>query len=213
MRYLLIITLLFSFTNLVAKPMSVKEKKQRFRSIIVPAVDHVYEDLETLYIETKHYMDRDNKYYRKTIEKLKKSYHASNDEDLLKRMKPHPRSIAIAQAAMESAWATSRFYKEANNIFGVWSNNKNEPRIAARKQRGTKTIWLKIYANVEDSIRDYYKTLATGKAFKAFRNLKMRTNNPYKLVKKLNRYSELRELYTEELSKMIKYNKFYLYDK
>ena len=213
MRYLLIITLLFSFTNLVAQSISIKEKKQRFKNIIVPAVNHVYEELETLYIETKHYMDRDNKYYRKTIEKLKKSYHASNDEDLLKRIKPHPRSIAIAQAAMESAWATSRFYKEANNIFGVWSNNKNEPRIAARKQRGTKTIWLKIYANVEDSIRDYYKTLATGKAFKAFRNLKMRTNNPYKLVKKLNRYSELRELYTEELSKMIKYNKFYLYDK
>ena len=208
----LIVLLLFS-SNVLAKPMTVKEKKDRFRSLIVPAVNSVYEELDTLYIETKHYIGKNHKYYRKNIEKLKKQYHASSDNDLLKRIKPHPRSITIAQAAMESAWATSRFFREANNIFGVWSNNKDEPRIAAGQTRGTKTIWLKKYANVEDSIRDYYKTLATARAYKAFRDLKMRTNNPYRLVKKLNHYSELGEKYGEELTKVIKYNKFYLYDK
>ena len=208
----LIILLLLS-VNTFAKPMSVKEKKEHFRSLIVPAVNKVYEELDTLYIETKHYMGKSNKYYRKNINKLKKQYRASDDKDLLKRIKPHPRSIAIAQAAMESAWATSRFFKEANNIFGVWSHNKNESRIAAGERRGTKTIWLKKYVNVEDSIRHYYKVLATGKAFKSFRELKMKTNNPYKLVKKLDKYSELGVKYGEELTKVIKYNKFYLYDK
>jgi len=213
MKYLLILTLLFSFNNLFAKAMTVKEKKDRFRNIVVPAVNKVYDDLLTQYIETKHYMNRSDKYYRKNIEKLKKQYKTSSDADLLKRIKPHPRSIAIAQAAMESAWATSRFYRKANNIFGVWSNNKNEPRIAAGETRGTKTIWLKKYNSIEDSIRDYYKTLAKGRAYKAFRNLKMKTNNPYELVKKLDSYSELGAKYGEELSQVIKYNKFYLYDK
>jgi len=213
MKYLIILTLLFSFNNLFAKVMTVKEKKNRFKNIVVPAVNKVYEDLQTQYIETKHYMNRSHKYYRKNIEKLKKQYKAQGDEDLLKRLKPHPRSIAIAQAAMESAWATSRFYKKANNIFGVWSNNKNEPRIAAGETRGTNTIWLKKYISVEDSIIDYYKTLAKGRAYKAFRNLKMKTDNPYELVKKLDSYSELGAKYGEELSQVIKYNKFYLYDR
>jgi len=208
----LIILLLLS-VNTFAKPMTVKEKKNRFRSLVIPAVNKVYNDLETKYVEAEHYMNRNHKYYKKEIDTLKDEYHALSDEDLLKRLKPQPRSIAIAQAAMESAWATSRFFKEANNIFGVWSHNKNEPRIAAGEQRGTKTIWLKKYDSVEDSIRDYYKVLATGKAFKSFRELKMKTNNPYKLVKKLDRYSELGAKYGEELTNVIKYNKFYLYDK
>ena len=211
--FTLIISLLLLSSNIFAKPMSVKEKKERFRSIVVPAVNKVYSDLETQYIEVLHDMSRSHKYYRKNIEKMKKLYKVSTDEELLKRLKPHPRSIAIAQAAMESAWATSRFCKEANNIFGVWSSNPNEPRIAAGEQRGTKTIWLRKYNNIEESIRDYYKTLAKGKAYKAFRELKMKTDNPYELVKKLDKYSELGAKYGEELTEVIKYNKFYLYDK
>ncbi len=41
----------------------------------------------------------------------------------------------------------------------------------------------------------------------------MQTNDPYKLVKKLDRYSEIGAKYGKELTSMIKYNKFYLYDK
>ncbi len=155
-----------------------------------------------------------NKSYADKIAKLKKSYKVTTDKDLLKAIKPHPRSIAVAQAAMESAWATSRFFREAKNIFGVWSFNKNEPRIAAgEKRNGTKTIWLKKYATIEGSVRDYYRTLGRSSAFKNFRTLKMKTDDPYKLVKKLDRYSEMGAKYGKELTSMIKYNKFYLYDK
>ncbi len=41
----------------------------------------------------------------------------------------------------------------------------------------------------------------------------MKTNDPYKLVKKLNNYSEKGEKYGKELSSIIKFNKFYNYDK
>jgi len=127
-------------------------------------------------------------------------------------LKPHPISITLAQAAMESSWGTSRFFKEANNLFGIWSFNKKEPRIAASGQRGTKTIWLKKYSSVEDSVTDYYKNLGRSFAFKEFREEKMLSNNPYILVTKLDRYSEKGSKYGEELTSMMSYNKFLKYD-
>lgn len=200
--------------NLIKKPLtpniSVKDKKIHFRNIVIPAVNKVYNELNLQYKETLKLIE--NNSTTQEITKLKKIYKINSDEELLMALKPHPKSITITQAAMESAWLTSRFYKEANNIFGVWSVNKNEPRIAALIHRGNKTIWLKKYSNIEDSIRDYYKTIARSSAYKEFRELKMKTDDPYELVKKLDKYSELGEKYGEELSSIIKYNKFYLLD-
>jgi Bax protein len=127
-------------------------------------------------------------------------------------IKPHPRSIAMAQAAMESAWATSRFTIKANNLFGVWSFNKGEPRIAAEQKRGRKTIWLKKYSSVEVSVRDYYKTLSRSYAFAEFRKTKIITNNPYILVTKLDSYSEKKAAYGIELASIIKFNKYFKLD-
>jgi len=195
-----------------SKSKAVQEKKANFRKLIIPAIKTVYDELNTQYIEVSHYINN-TKYYRSEISNLKKIYKVKTDNALLLAIKPHPKSIAIAQAAMESAWATSKFFRKANNIFGVWSFNKNEPRIAASKKRGTKTIWLKKYASIEDSVRDYYKNLGRSPYFKEFRQLRSKTDDPYKLVKKLDRYSELGAKYGKELTSMIKSNKFYLYDK
>lgn len=196
--------------NIIPKKMSVQEKKQRFRDLVVPAVQKVYADLEKQYEEAKKIIQSGKKSAK--IEKLMKEYSAKNPQDLLTRMKPHARSVAIAQAAMESAWATSRFTKEATNLFGVWSFNKNEPRVAAGEKRGKKTIYVKKYVSVEDSIRDYYRVLATGRVFGAFRAEKMKSNDPYKLVKKLDKYSEKGAEYGKDLTSMIRYNRFYEFD-
>ena len=209
-----LLTLLFFSTNLLSyeqKLMSVKEKKANFRKLVVPAVNAIYKELDIQYKDISQHIN--DVTYNKKITYLKKIYKVETDEELLMALKPHPRSIAIAQAAMESAWTTSRFFREANNIFGVWSFDKHEPRIAAGKKRGKTTIWLKKYTTIEESIKNYYMTLARNNAYKEFRVLKMKTDDPYKLVKKLDRYSEIGAKYGEELTSMIKYNKFYLYDK
>ncbi|WP_413699528.1 glucosaminidase domain-containing protein [Psychromonas sp. KJ10-10] len=146
------------------------------------------------------------------IEALKVEYKATSDAELLMALKPHPKSIAIAQAAMESSWATSRFFKEAYNIFGVWSFDENEPRIARQQKREGKTIWVRKYASVEEAVYDYYRTLARGSAFQAFRETKMETSDPFILVTKLDRYSEKGAVYGEELTAIIKFNKFDSYD-
>lgn len=196
--------------SIVPKKITVQAKKQRFRDLVVPAVNKVYSDLDAKYKEAKIIVDSGKTNAK--IEKLMKSYSAKSPQDLLVRMKPHAKSVAIAQAAMESAWATSRFTRVATNLFGVWSFNKNEPRVAAGEKRGKKTIYVKKYSSVEASIRDYYRVLATGRVFGDFRTEKMRSNDPYKLVKKLDKYSEKGAEYGKELKSMISYNRFYKFD-
>lgn len=196
--------------ELVPEKMTVQKKKERFKYLLVPAVKRVYLDLDQQFKEIKIAIEAGSESER--ISLLKKEYKADSDSDLLARLKPHPVSIVLAQAAMESAWATSRFFVQAKNIFGVWSFNKNEPRIAAGEKRGNKTIWLKKYKSIEEAVRDNYRVLARGAAFKKFRTLRTESNDPFKLVKGLDKYSELGSKYGKELASVIRYNKFNQFD-
>lgn len=186
--------------------MTVQEKKARFKTLIIPAVNDVYAELMAQYQEISASIDAQKN--SQQIEKLKVEYKATTNDELLMALKPHPKSIAIAQAAMESAWATSRFFREANNIFGVWSFDEDEPRIAALQKRGDKTIWVKKYSSVKAAVKDYYRTLGRSSAFKEFRELRMQSNDPFLLVTKLDRYSEKGAEYGHELTSIIKFNKF-----
>ena len=194
------------------KPISVSKKKQKFYDFMIPALDDVYARLEQQFNEVNDLVQNDPANVK--IAQLKKKYKVTSNVELLIALKPHPKSIAIAQGAMESAWGTSRFYKEAFNIFGVWSFNKNDKRVAANENRGSQTIWLKKYDSVKESIADYYLTLSRSKAFKAFKrlNYEKANQNPYLLVKKLDRYSEKGALYGKELASMISYNNLTQYD-
>ena len=125
----------------------------------------------------------------------------------------HPVSITLSQAAMESGWGTSRFYKVANNIFGVWAYDKNTQRIAAKEKRNGKTIWLRKYTSLEESVMDYYLNISKSYAFKKFRDLNKKNVSVYSLVKELRMYSEKRDIYSKELAQIIKYNQFTKYDK
>lgn len=191
---------------------SVSEKKANFLKIVVPPLDEVYEEELSYFNEIKVVIKENPNNI--ILESLKKEYKAKDNLELLMALKPHPKSITLAQAAIESAWGESRFFMEANNLFGVWSYNKNEPRIAASSLRGEKTIWLKKYPTVKAAIKDYYKTLSRSWAFKEFRelNYKKANQNPYLLVEKLQKYSEKGVIYTRKLSAMISYNKFIRFD-
>ena len=191
--------------------MSVKEKKQNFKDLLVPAIDRVYNDLQNQYDEIKTLIDTNQNHPK--IDKLMQEYSAKDKQDLLQRIKPHPKSIAIAQAAIESAWATSRFTHIANNLFGVWSLNENESRIQASKTSGKSAVYVRKYNSIVESVKDYYKVLATSKVFEQFRIQKMKKDSIYELVKRLDKYSIRGKVYTNELESIIKYNKFYEFDK
>ncbi|MEA3314433.1 MAG: glucosaminidase domain-containing protein [Campylobacterota bacterium] len=189
---------------------SVSEKKQYFKDTLIPLVVEVYIRLQIQYqVIQKDIILNQN---QELIKKLMAKYKVDNRKRLLEALKPHPISITLAQAATESAWLTSRFVHEGKNIFGVWSFNKNEPRIQALDSRGSKVIYLKKYKTLKKSIEDYYYILATNKAYKDFRQMRVVTYNPYVLIPYLKYYSEKREEYTDILKSVLEYNKFTKYD-
>lgn len=197
--------------SVVPEHMSSKEKKARFFYLIIPSVHKVHSELQAQYKRINSDINSNNN--TQEIENLKLEYRVDTDLELLKALKPHPPSIVIAQAAMESAWATSRFFTQANNVFGMWSANKNEPRMAASEKRnGTKTIWLRKFYSIEDSIREYYKLIGRGKHFKELRELRYLTDYPLAIITKLDKYSEIGDRYAFELLNIINYNKLTQYD-
>jgi Bax protein len=189
---------------------TVTKKKANFVNTLAPIIQKVYKNLENRYLEVLTYVQ--NKTHEQELAALRKEYKAEDNIELLKALKPHPVSIVLAQGAMESAWLTSRFAKDANNIFGVWSFNKNEPRIAAGGSRENRIIYLKKYNSFEHAVEDYYKTVARSWAYEALRENRIYTDDPYKLLPYFDKYSEKGIEYTKILAKIIKKNNFDKYD-
>jgi len=194
----------------VKKP-TVSQKKKKFFSLVVPAIEHVHKEQIEQFLRVK--KDIEENVATDEILTLKQRYRVSSNALLLLALKPHPQSIVIAQAAIESAWGTSRFFREAKNIFGMWSKNPNEPRIAAGvKRAGKRTIWLRKFATLDESIKQYYQTIGRVKQYKEFRKLRYETNDAFVLVKKLDKYSELGDEYTRILASVIRHNNLTKYD-
>ena len=82
-----------------------------------------------------------------------------------------PREIIIAQAVLESAYGTSRFATEGNNLFGVMTFNLDEPHLKPKGNKNSK-FGAKIYQNKCESVKDYIIVLNTGTAFQEFRELR-----------------------------------------
>lgn len=192
--------------DIVPKHMSAKDKKFRFRCLVQPELEAVYVELNDRYQRVqKTIAHNENDEF---INLLKAEYKVNTNRQLLVALKPHPISIAIAQAAIETAWGTSRFFREANNLYGIRSSTHLQPRIAAGRKVGGKILWLKKYDSIKASIADYYLVLSRAQAYKDFRILKMKTTDPHLLVRKLHNYSERKDVYVKELSSMIRFNQF-----
>jgi Bax protein len=130
--------------------------------------------------------------------------------ELLKRIKILPISLVLSQTAIESAWGTSRFCVEANNLFGVWSFN-NKGLIPKRRKRGMKHR-IAVYNSLLDSVRDYMLKINTLRAYRKLRNIREYTMNSIYLTKGLIHYSERKEAYIKDLQKMINKNRLKKYD-
>lgn len=191
-------------------PLSVAKKKQAYVAALAPVIQNVYKKLQKRYNDVLTYIQHGT--HEKILEKLRKEYRVASNMELVKAIKPHPVSIVLAQGAMESAWLTSRFAKDANNIFGVWSFNKNEPRIAAGGSRENKIVYLKKYESLEHSVEDYYKSIGKSWAYDRLRETRLYINDPYELLPFFEKYSEKGLEYTKILAKIIEKNNFVLYD-
>ena len=193
---------------------SIEEKKRRFIHTILPSVQKVKAQLDTEYAQAAALASKKQRSAEEAqwLEEMMSRYNVGGIPCLLKRMHTHPVSLVIAQAALETGWGTSRFFQDAKNIFGIWSYHPDEPRIPASQQRGSKTVFVKKFTSYDDAVRGYFKMIAGGYAYSAFREARMKTQNPFELLRYLRHYSELRDEYVARLYYVIKANKLYQYD-
>ncbi|MBN2790580.1 MAG: glucosaminidase domain-containing protein [Candidatus Delongbacteria bacterium] len=191
----------------------VAEKKKKFFEMMLPAVLVAKARLEktlerVIAISKKEKLTKSEYDY---LTELYEIYKTTDTEVLIKRLHPFPVSIALAQAAIESGWGTSRFFLKADNPFGLWSFDKNEERIVAKGSRDSKSVYLKKFRNLGESIDAYLKVIATG-PYATFRAQNLKIKDSLKLVKHLHQYSEKREKYVKELSQIIRSNDLRKYD-
>jgi Bax protein len=194
--------------------LSVSQRKIEFINIMLPAVLAVKAKLDmnrekVIALENKPTLSQSDKIF---LGKLENKYKTHNLKVLTKRLRTFPTSIVLAQAAIESGWGTSRFFQEANNPFGMWSFSDSHARVKALSGRAGKHVYLRKFNTLQASIEAYYTLLATGRTFQDFRNLKMETDQPLKLIQALNSYSERGTAYVNDLASVIVSNKLQQYD-
>ena len=141
---------------------------------------------------------------------LSTRYRTENLDVLLNRVDVLPLSLILAQAAMESAWGTSRFVQEGNNIFGIWTWG-SEGMVPANRTPGM-THRVAAYDSLLDSVRAYLLMINRVSAYSTLREIRRETRDPLALIKGLRYYSEKRELYVADLGRIIRGNRLQRYD-
>jgi Bax protein len=197
-----------------------KKRKDFFIQIILPLIikenNNIKLDRRTFFnIINK---NNNTELERKWLEKKYKQYGViSKDIFTLKiRMDEIPVSLAIAQAAKETGWGTSRFAQEGNALFGqwTWSGEGLTPKNV-EKGKGHKVMKFNV---LQASVRAYQRNLNTHSTYKNFRKARAEFRDLKKpldsieLSKYLNKYAETGNQYVEVLQKIIEQNKLQDFD-
>ena len=142
------------------------------------------------------------------------------DQDLGKlkmRMDIIPVSLALAQAANESGWGTSRFALEGNALFGQWTWSKKG--ISPKNKDPNQSHKILQFQILKASVRAYKNNLNTHNAYKEFREVRAKLRQSetkitgLALTKYLKNYAAIGEKYTEIIEGIIKHNSLTDFDK
>ena len=191
-----------------------KKRKSMFIKIVLPLI---VKENNKIRIDRKRLFSILNKNSNTDIEKkwLDKKYKQygvrQNDLSSLKiRMDEIPVSLAIAQAAKETGWGTSRFALKGNALFGqwTWSGEGLKPKNA---DDGMDHKVMKFHS-LKLSVRAYLRNLNTHSSYKNLRKARTELRNKNKeldsiiLAKHLDKYAETGNQYIEVLQKIIEQN-------
>ena len=213
----LVVPILYSDVHLLNQ-LSIYKRKIRFIDVMLPTIliyQHQLagekENVKILQQNSRYsvqWSHEDSLFMNTAFE----TYKTKNINELLKRMTPPPSSVVLAQAALESGWGSSRFFKQANNVFGIWSFSDKDDRIIANESREGKPIYLKKYKNLLGSVEDYHILLAKNGTYADFRDCIHKDNNVFELIWYLRLYSERRDHYVIMLRNVIVANELTKYD-
>ncbi len=156
---------------------------------------------------------------RAWLGELAARYDAKPDEaeELLRRVDIVPPSLALAQAAEESGWGTSRFAQEANAVFGQWTFRSDSGVVPSRRDDG-KRHKIRSFGGLRASVLAYLKNLNIHWAYVDFRqrraDLRDRQGwlSGYDLTSSLERYSERGKAYVKTIRTIMRVNGFAAYD-
>ena len=134
-------------------------------------------------------------------------------DELLLRANILPIPLAIAQAAIETGWGTSRFALDGNSLFGQWTWEKGG-LTPSRREVGKEHL-VKAFKNLRHSVENYAQNLNSSAFYNRFRKarLKLIKNDRYvnnassRLAEHLSSYSQEGEKYVEKILKIISINK------
>ena len=193
---------------------STKKRKNLFIQIILPLIleenNRIKLDRKKLFsiLNRSHNSNKEKKWLNK---KFKQYGVINKDLSTLKiRMDIIPVSIAIAQAAKETGWGTSRFALEGNALFGQWTWSGEGIKPANADSDAThKVMKFKI---LKSSVRAYQRNLNTHSSYKEFRmaRAELRDNkrnlDSLILANYLDKYAETGKEYVKILKQIINQN-------
>ncbi len=197
-----------------------KKRKNLFIQIILPLI---IEENTKIRLDRKKLFailnkNNNSKTEKEWLSKKFKQYGVkSNDFSTLKiRMDEIPVSLAIAQAAKETGWGTSRFAQEGNALFGQWTwSGEGIKPAGADGDSKHKVAKFKV---LKASVKAYQRNLNTHSGYKEFRRERaiQRDNegklNSLLLVNYLDKYAETGVEYTKILKKIIEQNSLTEFD-
>ena len=200
---------------------SSKKRKDLFIKIVLPLIlsenNRIRIDRGMLFKVLN--KNNNTKAERDWLNKKFKQYGVVNkDLSTLKiRMDEIPVSLAIAQAAKETGWGTSRFAIEGNALFGQWtySGQGIKPAAASKEEKHK----VATFSVLKASVRAYQRNLNTHASYKDFRKARAiqrdndETLDSYELSNYLTNYAQNGDEYIKTLKKIIDQNKLKDFDK
>lgn len=215
-----------------ANILDVREKKETFFDFIEPFVDEV--NLEILSQRQRVQSIRDKVLNSEEptasdlrfLSTLSELYELETEEltsmeflnVLLRRVDKIPASLALAQAANESAWGTSRFAQDGKNFFGQWCYSDGCGLVPSRRREGA-THEVRSFSSVKESVQSYIHNLNTFPSYQMLRRIRQqlrqqdRPINGISLADGLESYSARGLDYVDELQQMIYSNELSNRDK
>ena len=123
-----------------------------------------------------------------------------------------PPALALAQAAEESGWGTSRFVIEGNALFGQWTVEGDRGIVPARRD-ADRSHKIKAFETLLDAVRAYARNLNTHRAYRKLRTQRQRMRldgtpiRGRRLIETLTSYSERGVDYVKDLRAIMTVNK------
>ena len=192
---------------------TIKAKKETFLQIVLPLVVAENEKIET----DRNYLlkvirDNDSSEKLQWLKRKFKEYKVKDGDinELIEKVDIVPISIALAQAAKESGWGTSRFALEGNAIFGQWTwDGVGIEPLDKSDDQGHKILKFPI---LRASVKAYITNLNTHPSYKNFREKRLMLRQSIKalsgidLIHELENYAETGKEYTRILEQIIEQN-------